>query len=94
MDLPLRPGEECEHTFAFRSSGMATIKLNITGIDAPSRDKAHLEVKRLAGEALSGAVGFEVDDLVTTREPVEPRGGVVTMVPVEWHAHLTVRHHF
>jgi hypothetical protein len=49
-------------------------------IEAPSRDKAHLEVKRLAGEALSGAVGFEVDDLVTTREPVEPRVGVVTMV--------------
>jgi hypothetical protein len=39
-------------------------------------------------------VSFELDDLVLTREQVEPRRGVVTMVPVEWHANLTVRFHF
>ena len=72
---------------------MVTMNLNIAGIEAHSRDEAHLAVNRLAGEALSGAVGFELDDLVITREQVEPRGGVVTAVPVEWHAHLTVRHH-
>jgi hypothetical protein len=73
---------------------MVTMNLNIDGIEARSRDEAHLAVNRLAGEALSGAVGFELDDLVITREQVEPRGQVVTMVSVEWHAHLTVRHHF
>ena len=73
---------------------MVTMNLNIDGIEARSRDTAHLAVNRLAGEVLSGAVHFELDDLVMTREQVEPRGGVVTMVPVEWHAHLTVRFHF
>ena len=73
---------------------MVTMNLNIDGIEARSRDTAHLAVNRLAGEVLSGAVRFELDDLVMTREQVEPRGGVVTMVPVEWHAHLTVRFHF
>ena len=72
---------------------MVTMNLNIDGIEARTRDKAHLAVKRLAGEVLSGAVSFELDDLVLTREQVEPRGGVATMVPVEWHAHLTVRFH-
>jgi hypothetical protein len=54
---------------------MVTMNLNIDGIEAPSRDKARLEVNRLAGEAWSGAVGFELDDLVITREQVAPRGG-------------------
>ena len=73
---------------------MVTMNLNIDGIEARSRDEAHLAVNRLAGEVLSGAVHFALDDLVITREQVEPRDQVVTMVPVEWHAHLTMRHHF
>jgi len=73
---------------------MVTMNLNIAGIEARSRDEAHLAVKRLAGEVLSGAVHFALEGLVITREQVEPRGQVVTAVPVEWHAHLTVRHHF
>jgi hypothetical protein len=51
-------------------------------------------VHRIAVETLSGAVGFDLDDLVVTSERIEPIGGDVTRVPVEGHAHLTVRPHF
>lgn len=73
---------------------MVTMNLNIDGIDAGSRDEAEAAAQSLAVEALSGAVNFDVDDLVPTEHRIEPVNGRVTKVPVQWHAHLTVRHHF
>jgi hypothetical protein len=51
---------------------MVTLNLNIDGIEARSRDEATAAVNAIAVEALSGAVGFEVDDLVVTDERAEP----------------------
>jgi hypothetical protein len=73
---------------------MVTMNINIDGIEARSRDEAQVAVHSLVSEALSGAVGFELDDLVATNHRIEPVSGRVSNVPVEWHAHVTVRHHF
>jgi hypothetical protein len=73
---------------------MVTMNLNIDGIEARSRDEAQATVNSLVTEALSRAVGFELDDLVATSHRIEPVNGGVSNVPIEWHAHVTVRHHF
>ena len=73
---------------------MVTLNLNIDGIEARSRDEATAAVNAIAAEALSGAVGYEMDDLVVTDQRAEPVGGAVTVVPTQWHAHLVVRPHF
>jgi hypothetical protein len=73
---------------------MVTINLTIDSIEARSRDEAQVAVHSLVTEALSGAMGFELDDLVATNHRIEPVNGRVSNVPIEWHAHVTVTHHF
>jgi hypothetical protein len=54
---------------------MVTMNFNIAGIEARSRDEAQAAVNSLAAEALSGAMAFELDDLVVTQERTEPVNG-------------------